>query len=509
MSSIILTTLNAKYTHTAIGLRYLYSNLRELKSITSIQEHIITDDINEVAVKILFSKPSLVGVGVYIWNVLESYKLINIIKKVSPETIIVLGGPEVSYSPFRVDFSSADFIIQGEGENSFYSLCKTLFDNKQPDEKIIKSEYLDVKKVELPYDFYTDEDVLNRVIYVEASRGCPFSCEFCLSSMDKTVRKFDIDLILSSLSKLWDRGVRKFKFIDRTFNLDINISNRILEFFLQKEFPYFIHFEVIPECFPESLKEKIKRFPPTSIQLEIGIQTFNLKTAKNIKRKQNFEKIKQNLQFLEKETNAHLHIDLIIGLPGDRIEDFGNALNVLTSLSNAEIQIGILKKLSGTAIGRHDEEYGMVYSDLPPYEILQNNLILFSLIQEMKRFARFWDLIYNSGNFNKTVRLLWEDEGVFESFYSFSKWIYSETQATWRISLSRLAELIFKYLTEVNNKNKANVADIIIEDLLIVPGRKIPAVLRKNAFAVQEIKKENIRKINSRQIKHFKRGILN
>ena len=505
MNSIILTTLNAKYTHSAIGLRYLYSNLKELKSITAIQEYIITDNINEVAEKILFSKPSLVGVGVYIWNVLESYKLINVIKKVAPETIIVLGGPEVSHFPFRVDFSLADFIIQGEGENSFYSLCKALFDNKQPDERIIKSEYLDLKKIELPYDFYTDEDVLNRVIYVEVSRGCPFTCEFCLSSIDKIVREFDVDLILSGLSKLWDRGVRKFKFIDRTFNLDTKIFNRILDFFLQKEPSYFIHFEVVPEHFPDSLKGRIKLFPPASIQLEIGIQTLNPKTAKNIKRKLNFEKTKQNLQFLDKETNAHLHVDLIIGLPGDRIEDFAGNLNVLTSLSNAEIQLGILKKLSGTAIGRHDDEYGMVYSDLPPYEILQNNLMPFALMQKMKRFARFWDLIYNSGNFNKTVRLLWEGEDAFKGFYSFSQWVYSQTQATWKISLNRLAELIFKYLTEVNHKDEAVVANVIVEDLLITQGRKIPDFLRKNILVVQEVKKEYIRKINSRQIKHSER----
>ncbi len=502
MNSIILTTLNAKYAHAAIGLRCLYSNLRELQSIADIQEYIITDNINEVAEKILFSKPSIVGVGVYIWNVLESCRLINIIKKVAPKTIIILGGPEVSYLPFRVDFSFADFIIQGEGENSFYSLCKILLDNKLPDEKIIKSDYPDLKRIGLPYDFYTDEDVRNRVIYVEASRGCPFSCEFCLSSIDKTVREFDADLILSSLSKLWDRGVRKFKFVDRTFNLNINIANRILDYFLQKELPYFIHFEVIPECFPDSLRQRIKQFSPASIQLEIGIQTFNPKTSEIIKRKLDFEKIKQNLHFLDKETNAHLHVDLIIGLPGERIEDFGDNLNVLTSLSNAEIQLGMLKKLSGTAIGRHDKEHGMVYSDLPPYEILQNNLIPFELMQEMKRFARFWDLTYNSGNFNKTVRLLWEDGDVFKGFYSFSQWIYSQTQATWKISLNRLAALIFKYLTEVVNKNKIVVADVMIKDLLMIQGRKVPDFLRKYGSVIPNIRKSDVGKINSRQIKH-------
>ncbi|MCP4650777.1 MAG: DUF4080 domain-containing protein [PVC group bacterium] len=501
-SQIILTTLNAKYAHTAIGLRYLYANLKELKSSAAIQEYIISDNLNEVAEKIISSFPSILGISVYIWNAVETSQLINIIKKVAPEITIILGGPEVSYLPMRVDFSSADYIIQGEGEDSFCSLCKSVLTRELPSEKIIKSEPVDLKKIELPYDFYTDEDVLHRVIYVEASRGCPFSCEFCLSAIDKTVREFDLDLVLSHVSKLWERGVRKFKFVDRTFNLNINTADRILDYFLEKQSPYFIHFEVIPEHFPESLKEKIKQFPPAAIQLEIGIQTLKPKTAETIKRKLDFEKIKENLFFLQNQTNAHLHVDLILGLPGETIEDFGDNLNILTALSDSEIQLGILKKLSGTAISRHDEEYGMVYSDLPPYEILQNNLIPFELMQKMKRFVRFWDLVYNSGNFNKTARLLWAEGNVFECFHAFSEWVYTETDATWKISLNRLAKLIFKYLVEIKKKDKTAIADMIVRDLLIVKGRRIPGFLRDQISFVPESSKKDAVKMYHRQIKH-------
>ncbi|MFC1510535.1 DUF4080 domain-containing protein [Candidatus Omnitrophota bacterium] len=502
MSSIVLTTLNAKYSHSALGLRYLHANLKELKSVSSLQEYIITDNINEVTEKLLSSHPSIVGISVYIWNACETQRLIKMLKKVAPETIIILGGPEVSYLPLRVDFSAADYIIVGEGEVSFYSLCKALLGNKPPEEKVIKSELVDVKKIEHPYDCYTDEDVLNRVIYIEASRGCPFECEFCLSSIDKTVREFDVDLLLVNLSALWKRGVRKFKFVDRTFNLNIESANRILDYFLQKQEPYLLHCEVIPEFFPDSFKEKIKQFLPASIQLELGIQTLNPKTSETIKRKSNIEKIKENLSFLDKETNAHLHCDLIAGLPGERIEDFAENLNMLVSLTTAEIQIGMLKKLSGTAICRHDESCGMLYSDFPPYEILQNDLIPFCVMQKMKRFARFWDLMYNSGNFNKSVRLLWGDGNVFKEFYSFCEWTFFQTKATWKISLTRLAALLFKYLTEVKGNDKTIISDVMIKDLLILRGRKIPAFLREHVSFIPDPSKNDGVKITRRQIKH-------
>lgn len=504
MPSIILTTFNAKYSHSALGLRYLYANLKDLKSLATIQEYIITDNLYETAETLLSTQPTIIGLGVYIWNAIETQKLIQIIKKISPQTILILGGPEVSHLPMRVDFALADYIIQGEGEHSFYALCKTIIAENFSNEKIIPAKMINLETIKLPYDFYTDEDIQNRVIYIEASRGCPFHCEFCLSSLDNTVREFDINLLLTHLTKLWERGVRKFKFVDRTFNLNIETTNRILNFFLQKQPPYLLHCEVIPEHFPENLKEKLKQFPPASIQLEIGIQTLNPQTSATIKRKSNIETIQQNLKFLEKETNAHLHIDLIVGLPGECLEDVGNNLNTLVSLSTAEIQIGILKKLSGITIDRHDQEHGMIYSDLPPYEILRNNLITFAEMQTIKRFARFWDLTYNSGNFNQTVRLLWEDDGdVFQNFYAFTEWLYRETQSTWKITLLRLAELIFTYLTNVQNKNKTTVANIMIKDLLILKGRRTPDFLKDYISFIPKITSKNTFKITRRQEKHI------
>ncbi|MEA3314952.1 MAG: DUF4080 domain-containing protein [Campylobacterota bacterium] len=479
MSDIILTTLNGRYMHSSIALRYLYANLKELQSKTIIKEYVINEKMQDIAEKILSFSPKIVGIGVYIWNAIDVSELIQIIKKVSPNTIIVLGGPEVSYTPFRVDIDIADYIIQGEGEVQFYELCNDILQNKEIKQKIFYPKVLDLKDIKLPYKYYNENDIENRYIYVEASRGCPYSCEFCLSSIDKKVRNFNIDDILDEFEILWDKGVRNYKFIDRTFNLNIQIATKLIDFFLEKDEPYTTHFEVIPDNFPKALKEKIKLFPPMSLQLEIGIQTLKKDIALNIKRNLNIPKIKENLAFLENETNAHIHLDLIIGLPGESVNSFGENLDYLCSLSKSEVQVGVLKKLSGTTLNRHDEIFGMVYSDIPPYDILSNDLIPFAKMQEMKRFARFWDLVYNSGNFTKTFNFLVKDKSVYKTFLDFSIWLYNQTHSTWQISLDRLSKFLFDYIVDIQKNDRKIVADIIIEDILKVGGRKLPSFLRE------------------------------
>ena len=496
---IILTTLNSRYTHSSIGLRYLYANLHELQDDTQIQEFSINDAIQTVSEKLLANKPDVIGIGVYIWNVSEVVELIHILKKIRPELIIILGGPEVSYSPFRVNLDDADFIIQGEGEVSFYDLCKQLKEKEKPQNKIIAMSTPNLKELVLPYEFYTDDDIKNRYIYVEISRGCPFECEFCLSSMDEKVRAFHLDAVLDEFEILWQRGARNFKFVDRTFNLNIKASNKILDFFLAKDEPYFAHFEVIPDHFPASLKEKIKQFPPGALQLEIGIQTLNLEVAKNISRQLKLEKIHENVSFLENETHAHIHLDLIVGLPGESLESFGKNLDTLMAMSSCEIQIGILKKLSGTKIDRHDINYGMVYSDIPPYDILKNSTLSFNDIQIMKRFARFWDISYNSGNFKSSIILLWEQESVYKNFYAFSLWIYTQTDSTWKISLQRLGELLFTYLREEKNQNPQTIADAMLKDMMKLKGRAIPSYLKPYSHNFSQEAKNGTSGFNKRQ----------
>jgi len=501
LHDVVLCTFNARYTHTSIGLRYLYANLKEFQSRTVIKEFVINSQVADAVETVLKENPKIVGVGAYIWNANEVGEFVEVLKKIAPHIVIVAGGPEVSYFPHRVDFSKADYFIQGEGDVAFYELCRNIFDGNPPQKKIIKAKMVDLSKIELPYAYYTDNDIANRQCYVEASRGCPYSCEFCLSSLDKKVRKIETERFLKEMSILWDRGVRSFKFIDRTFNQGIGTANKLMDFFLSKEPPYFIHFEVIPDNFPNSIKQRIKEFPPASLQLEVGIQTLDPQISQNIYRKLNIEKIRKNLEFLENETKAHLHVDLIVGLPGESLEQFGKNLDLLYTMTKCEIQLGILKKLSGTTLNRHDEVHGMVYSDKPPYDILQNNLIPFEMMQKMKRFTRFWDMVYNSGNFKKSVIYLFDEGKVYDGFFAFSQWVYSQTQSTWQISLDRLAYLVYRYVTEVLHVDKEEFKEVMTQDVMVVRGRKLPKFLRVE-IENKKTRKEEAKIFNKRQLKH-------
>ena len=490
MHSIVLTTFNARYSHASLALRSLYANLHELQDQSVIREFVINENLQQITERILNEKPKIVGIGAYIWNAPDVAELIGLLKKVSPETFIVLGGPEASHLPHRVDFSKADYIISGEGEVAFYELCRDLLNGRRPEPRVIKAPMVDVTSIRLPYDYYDENDIAHRYVYLETSRGCPYLCEFCLSAIDEKMRYFDIDVMTEAFEKLWRRGVRSFKFIDRTFNLKLAYATRILDFFLAKDEPLFLHFEVIPDHFPEALRGRIARFGPAALQLEVGIQTLNPTIADNIHRPLRLAKIKDNLQFLEEHTHAHLHLDLIVGLPGETLQSFARGLNTLVSWSSGEIQIGILKKLSGTTMARHDDPYGMVYADTPPYDVLKTAHVSFEEIQKMKRFARYWDILYNSGNFTNSVRMLWPDGDVFKGFSDFSDWVYDQTAATWKIAQERMARLLFDYLTEVKHADVPSAGRAMASDLAKTQGRRLPAFLR--AFAAETPEGEQV-----------------
>jgi len=264
MSDVVLTTLNAKYIHSAFGLRYLLANLGELRGRGRILEFDIGQRAVDVVEQILAQRPRIVGIGVYIWNVAPAAKVVAMLKRVRPDLLVVLGGPEVSYGPEdREIIRNADYVVAGEADLVFAELCRSLLDGDRPGKKLIRPPLPDFDRLVLPYDLYDDEDVDRRVIYVEASRGCPFGCEFCLSSLDAPVRRAPTAEFLSAMQRLLDRGVQHFKFVDRTFNLSPKTSGAILEFFAERYRPgLHVHFETIPDRLPESLRDSIQRCPP-------------------------------------------------------------------------------------------------------------------------------------------------------------------------------------------------------------------------------------------------------
>lgn len=467
MPDIVLTTLNAKYAHAAFGLRYLHANLGDLRDRAEIVEFDISQRTVDVLESLLERDPKILGLGVYIWNVNESTRLIGELKRVRPDIIVVLGGPEVSYETDEQEIVRiADYVITGEADVTFARVCAGLLgakaagDSELPNgtdgtqgtygpKKIIPAVLPQFADLRLPYDLYSAADIAHRVIYVEASRGCPYECEFCLSSLDIPVRQAPLDGFLQAMETLLDRGVRQFKFVDRTFNLNIKTSRAILEFFLARYTPgLFLHFEMIPDRLPDALRDLIGRFPAGALQFEVGIQTFNDEVADLISRRQDNAKVEENLRWLRAETGVHVHADLIVGLPGESAESFGRGFDRLVRLGPQEIQVGMLKRLRGTPIVRHDRDWGMVYSPSPPYEILQTKLVDYAQMQRLRRFARYWDLVANSGNFFESAPLLWGQRSPFESFLSFSDWLYRASGKTNGIALKRLAELLFRFLVE-------------------------------------------------------------
>jgi radical SAM superfamily enzyme YgiQ (UPF0313 family) len=466
MPDIVLATFNARYSHAAFGLRYLLANLGELQPRTELLEFDIQTRPLDAAEAILRRHPRLVGLGVHIWNVEPCRHLVALLKQLRPELPVILGGPEVSHETEQQEVCAlADYIVTGEADLAFGRLCRQLLDGERPAAKTIPAPLPDLAQVALPYDLYADADLAHRVVYVEASRGCPFECEFCLSALDIPVRAFPLDRFLAAMDRLHARGCRQFKFVDRTFNLDLKTSTAILEFFQERLCPeLFLHFEMIPDRFPSALRELVRKFPPGTLQFEVGIQTFNEEVAARISRRQDNARAEDNLRWLREETSVHIHADLIVGLPGEDVASFATGFDRLVALQPHEIQVGILKRLRGTPIARHTEEWAMLYDPQAPYEILSNKLIDFATMQRLKRFARFWDVVANSGRFVETTPRLWRSATPFAGFMAFSDWLFAEVGRTHAIALPRLTELVAKYLVEQNADAPAAVAESLARD---------------------------------------------
>jgi radical SAM superfamily enzyme YgiQ (UPF0313 family) len=448
MSAVVLSTINARYVHASLGLRCLAANMGELEADTRIVEFVLGARAADMAEQLLLHRPRVIGLGVYIWNVEDATRLVALLKAVAPEVIVVVGGPEVSYEIESQRICAlADHVVTGWGDLAFPALCRELLAGGRPGERVVAGGQPALADLRLPYSQFTAEDVERRFIYVEASRGCPFKCEFCLSSLDRTAWAFDLDRFLAELAALHARGARHFRFVDRTFNLKTAAGLRILEFFLERlDERLFVHFEVIPDHLPEPLKAAIARFPAGSLQFEVGIQTWNEEVQRAISRRQDNAKAEANLAWLRCESKALVHADLIAGLPGEDLESFGRGFDRLYALAPHEIQVGILKRLRGTPIARHTGVYAMRYNPDPPYNVLSTDRIGFGDMQRVARFARYWERVGNSGRFRRGLELLCAGE-PYARFMRFSDWLHASVGKSHEIALERLFELVHAFLT--------------------------------------------------------------
>jgi radical SAM superfamily enzyme YgiQ (UPF0313 family) len=538
--AIILATLNAKYIHASLGLRYLLANMGELKPRTVLREFTIARKPQEIVDELLavLGEPQagavqIIGFGVYIWNVIQTCEVLRLLQCQRPAIKEVLGGPEVSHEVDQQEIVRlADFVITGWGDVSFPKLCHALLHGPQPLMKVIAGEQVPLDRLTLPYAEYSDADLAHRLLYVEASRGCPFKCEFCLSSLDKTARAFDLEAFLAAMQVLHQRGARNFKFVDRTFNLKINASVRILQFFLDRlpapgmaksSDDLFLHFEVVPDHLPDRLKAMIAQFPPGVLQLEIGIQSFNAAVQQRISRKQDNDQTEANLRWLVKETHAHLHTDLIFGLPGETLASFAAGFDRLHALGPHEIQLGILKRLRGTPIARHTAAYGMVYDAGPPYTVQQTGAVDAATLQRFTRFSRYWDLVANSGRFRQTLQLLL-GEGTparvdanasghadarditpspFYAFLGFADWLWQTSRKTSGLSPEMLVDALFDYLCASCGLPTQTVQQTLLTDFVASGTRASPRALKGLLPKQLALKIHGAKTLAQRQERHL------
>ena len=384
---IVFSTFNARYSHTALALRCLRANLGDLHDESIIVEFDNSLSPQTAAEKLLAHDPKIILFSVYIWNRVVIYETALILKQLRPELKIVIGGPEVSYEyEDSLCIQLADHLICGEGECVIEEVCRNLLAGKDLPQ-VIEAPPADLKTVVLPYDEYTDEDLAHRRLYVESSRGCPFTCEYCLSSLENGVRFVPAERIFPVFEKLIERGGRIFKFIDRSFNINTAHAAAVLNFFLTHRCEgMMLHLEWEPEYLSPTLEKLLAEAPPGFFQLEVGVQTFNPDVAARIKRRLDAKKVEQNIRTLSAMPSIHLHADLIAGLPGETIASIAQGFDRLHACDPDEIQLGILKKLRGAPIVKHDKEWEMVYSAAPPYDVLQTSALSFPELQTLRRF---------------------------------------------------------------------------------------------------------------------------
>ncbi|MFB9279809.1 B12-binding domain-containing radical SAM protein [Cohnella cellulosilytica] len=419
---VVLATLNAKYIHTSLALRYLKAYAQDEFDI-DIAEYTIKDPAMGIASDLFSKKPDVIGFSCYIWNIEETIVVADMLRKVLPETKIVLGGPEVSYDTeyWMNRLSSVDFIVMGEGEETFRDLLRQIAGEGKyhfvfglayrKNGQVVMTPgrpKLDLNTLPSPHRFQEDIPSLrNRVVYFETSRGCPFSCQFCLSSIEVGVRYFDMERVKAELTYLIDSGAKLIKFVDRTFNIKRDYAMEIFQFLIDNHRGCVFQFEITADIMrPEVLDFLAEHAPPGVFRFEIGVQSTNDPTNLAVQRRQNFAKLTRTVVKVKESGKIDQHLDLIAGLPHEDYDTFRKTFNDVFALRPEELQLGFLKMLRGTGLRNDADKYGYIYSERAPYEMLGNELMPFGDIVRIKRVEDVLEKFWNAHRMDRTIEYL-------------------------------------------------------------------------------------------------------
>ncbi|RHW31430.1 DUF4080 domain-containing protein [Neobacillus notoginsengisoli] len=483
---IICSTLNAKYIHTNLAIRYLKA-YAEPDFPIDLVEYTIKDPAINIVSDLISRKPDVIGFSCYIWNIEETIKVISMIKKINPSIVIILGGPEVTYdtAQWLERVPSADIIITGEGEIAFKQLLQELETGAPDLAKVpgaayrvegkvkinLQSGKLDLKTIPSPYQFPEDAAHLGkRVTYIETSRGCPFSCQFCLSSIEVGVRYFDREKIKEDIRYLMENGAKTIKFVDRTFNISRSYAMDMFRFLIDEHAPGTVfQFEITADIMrPEVIEFLNQEAPPGLFRFEIGVQSTNDYTNELVMRKQNFEKLKRTVTMVKEGGKIDQHLDLIAGLPEESYFSFRKTFNDVFEMRPEELQLGFLKMLRGTGLRIRAEEHDYLYMDQAPYEILGNNVLPFEDIIRIKQVEDVLEKYWNSHRLDATIEYLvtTEFDSPFDFFQEFGTYWDQKGWARIGHQLEDLFRRLDSFLDSSGLKNLEAARGLMMFDYL-------------------------------------------
>lgn len=517
-------------------MRYLKAFTKDLDFQGDIKEFSINDRVENILEGIIEEKPDVVAFSCYIWNMEFVNRLAELIKLVDPNIEILYGGPEVSYEGKEfLENHEGEYVIVGEGEKTFrefvlYKLGEGKIEdikglNYKRDGKVFenpKRPEMDMNELVFPYTY--EEDINNKIVYYEASRGCPFKCKYCLSSVMHGVRFLDVERVKKELKYFMERGLKLVKFVDRTFNCNREYTVELLKYLSEQDTETRFHFEVAADLLTEEQIEILNNAPKGRFQLEVGVQTTNNEVLHNINRYITYENIKEKVLKVAVGKNVMQHLDLIAGLPGEDLESFKKSFNDVHDIRPDEIQLGFLKLLKGSSMREEAKKWGIVYSPYAPYEIIRSKDISYEELLLLKKVEAMVDKYYNSCKFNNVIKFFLNIyDKPFDFYYDLA--MFFEEKGNFKRSIGNVEYykiLLDFYLEKIGGEDEGLFKEVLKFDYLCfnkkrwLPDFLVRTITKEDEQNIKDsfdrqmpFKKAHIEKFEIDIINYIKNGEIN